>query len=71
MDYLENISHHVHKAFYVDLFVRPSNTIAVDMYHKLGYKDYQTVFKYYSSDEGKAEDALGNIFNFIINYSYI
>ncbi len=37
MDYLESISHNMHKAFYVDLFVRPSNTIAVDMYNKLGY----------------------------------
>lgn len=59
MDYLENISENIHNAFYVDLFVRPSNTIAVGMYHKLGYFDYQTVYKYYSSEEGKAEDALG------------
>ena len=37
MDYLEMITEKVHKGFYVDLFVRPSNKIAVGMYKKLGY----------------------------------
>jgi N-terminal acetyltransferase B complex catalytic subunit len=32
MDYLENISEKVHNAYYVDLFVRPSNKVAVGMY---------------------------------------
>ena len=62
MDYLERVSEIQHKAFYVDLFVRPSNTVAVSMYEKLGYKIYQKVYKYYSSDDGNEEDALGIFF---------
>lgn len=37
MKYLEDVSENYHKAFYVDLFVRPSNKIAVQMYKYLGY----------------------------------
>ena len=40
MDYLEKVSEEMHNAYYVDLFVRPSNTIAVNMYRKLGYEVY-------------------------------
>jgi N-terminal acetyltransferase B complex catalytic subunit len=40
MDYLESISDQLHRAYYVDLFVRPSNTVAVGMYKKLGYQVY-------------------------------
>lgn len=29
MDYLENVSENIHNAFYVDLFVRRSNDIAI------------------------------------------
>ena len=29
MDYLENVSENTYNAYYVDLFVRPSNAIAV------------------------------------------
>lgn len=32
MEYLENITEKMHDAFYVDLFVRPSNEIAIKMY---------------------------------------
>ena len=45
------------KAFFVDLFVRVSNKIAVDMYKKLGYVVYRTVLEYYSGDPD--EDAYG------------
>jgi len=38
------------KCFFVDLFVRVSNDIAVNMYRKLGYVVYRTVLDYYSGD---------------------
>ena len=59
MNYLEQISENIHDAYFVDLFVRPSNTIAQSMYANLGYRVYQTVLKYYSgSNSGEAaEDA--------------
>ena len=58
MDYLEEVSEAMHDAYYVDLFVRPSNEIALKMYYRLGYSVYQTVDKYYSSSGGnKGEDA--------------
>eukprot|EP00794_Sanderia_malayensis_P017558 gene17558-19309_t len=38
------------KAFFVDLFVRVSNTVAVEMYKKFGYIVYRTVLQYYSGD---------------------
>lgn len=45
------------KCFFVDLFVRVSNDIAVNMYKKLGYVVYRTVLDYYSGDPD--EDAYG------------
>jgi len=41
----------------VDLFVRVSNSVAVDMYHHLGYIVYRKVIDYYSGDVD--EDAFG------------
>lgn len=38
------------KCFFVDLFVRVSNKVAVKMYHSLGYSVYRTVLEYYSGD---------------------
>ena len=59
MDYLEEVSEKIHDAYYVDLFVRPSNEIALKMYNRLGYFVYQVVDKYYSGSGGmnKGEDA--------------
>jgi len=37
-------------AFFVDLFVRMSNNVAVDMYKQLGYVVYRRVLEYYSGD---------------------
>jgi N-terminal acetyltransferase B complex catalytic subunit len=49
-----------HKGFFVDLFVRASNNVAIDMYRKLGYDIYRTVNKYYSSSlDHSGEDAFG------------
>ena len=50
---LEEISDKKH-CYFVDLFVRVSNAVAINMYHKLGYVVYRTVLDYYSgvdSDE--------------------
>jgi len=38
------------QAFFVDLFVRVSNRVAVDMYKRLGYSVYRRVLEYYSGD---------------------
>ena len=58
MKFLEDVSEKIHNGFYVDLFVRSTNKVAITMYEKLGYKIYQTVDKYYSSDGIQpAEDA--------------
>ena len=43
--------------FFVDLFVRVSNKVAVAMYNKLGYTVYRRVIEYYSGDVD--EDAFG------------
>lgn len=64
MNYLEKVSENLHQAYYVDLFVRPSNTIAVNMYRKLGYEVYQTVYKYYGGDGNSSEDAYGKLYVF-------
>ncbi len=48
----------LHRANFVDLFVRKSNKVAVEMYKKLGYVIYRTVTGYYSErQKGKSEDA--------------
>lgn len=46
---LEEISERK-QAFFVDLFVRVSNKVAVEMYKCLGYIVYRTVLEYYSGD---------------------
>ena len=43
--------------YYIDLFVRPSNSIAVSMYERLGYVVYRTVMEYYEGS--MPEDAYG------------
>jgi N-terminal acetyltransferase B complex catalytic subunit len=50
MKFLEDISEKK-RCFFVDLFVRVSNTIAINMYHHLGYIVYRRVLEYYSGDE--------------------
>lgn len=41
----------------MDLFVRMSNKVAIDMYERLGYSVYRRVLEYYSGDPD--EDAFG------------
>lgn len=58
MDYLENVSVELYDGYFVDLFVRVSNSLAIGMYEKFGYSVYRRVLGYYSSaDDG--EDAFG------------
>ena len=58
MDYLEDVTIKMHNGFFVDLFVKPSNTVAVNMYKSLGYIVYRRVLDYYSGSGGAdSEDA--------------
>lgn len=52
------------RAYFVDLFVRVSNKVAINMYTNLGYIVYRTVLEYYSGDPD--EDAYGIIAYLII-----
>eukprot|EP00753_Platysulcus_tardus_P020633 PLAT8303.1.p2 GENE.PLAT8303.1~~PLAT8303.1.p2 ORF type:complete len:176 (-),score=28.91 PLAT8303.1:88-570(-) len=51
MNGLEEVSHRQHDDYFVDLFVRKSNTVAIDMYEKFGYTVYRRVIGYYSGKE--------------------
>ena len=50
MDMLERVSEWDH-GYFVDLFVRESNTLAIGMYKKLGYSIFRQVIGYYSGEE--------------------
>ena len=61
------VSDEIYKGFFVDLFVRCTNTVAIDMYEGLGYSVYRRVREYYGSlGIGKGgrdeEDAFGEYF---------
>jgi N-terminal acetyltransferase B complex catalytic subunit len=56
MDYFEDVSVNTYNAFFVDLFVRASNRLAINMYEKFGYISYRQVLGYYSGE--LPEDAL-------------
>mmetsp|Transcript_5284 Transcript_5284/g.8130 ORF Transcript_5284/g.8130 Transcript_5284/m.8130 type:complete len:175 (+) Transcript_5284:96-620(+) len=55
MNNLEDISEKVHNGYFVDLYVRMSNTLAINMYKNFGYTVYRQVIGYYSGPSG--EDA--------------
>jgi N-terminal acetyltransferase B complex catalytic subunit len=58
MDYLEEVTNKRHNGFFVDLFVRPSNKVAITMYEQLGYLVYRSVTDYYSGGaDNDTEDA--------------
>mmetsp|Transcript_10772 Transcript_10772/g.14069 ORF Transcript_10772/g.14069 Transcript_10772/m.14069 type:complete len:89 (+) Transcript_10772:855-1121(+) len=50
MSYLEYVSRDMHNCYFVDLFVRASNSLAISMYEKFGYIKYRRVVDYYTSD---------------------
>ena len=65
MNFLETASDDVYGGLFVDLYVRCTNKIAVDLYEGLGYSVYRRVREYYGSlglgPGGKdEEDAFGS-----------
>lgn len=59
MHLLESVSDKVYNAYFVDLFVRPSNTTAVKMYEGMGYEVYRKVKEYYYGGGGGGRDEDG------------
>ena len=61
MDELERVTDALYKGYFVDLYVRLSNEIAIGMYERLGYSVYRRVVDYYNgSGPGEPdEDAFG------------
>jgi len=51
IQYLEDITEEVHDGYFVDLFVRMSNLLAINMYKKFGYVVYRQVLGYYAGEE--------------------
>lgn len=63
MDELERVTTSVYNGYFVDLYVRVSNEIAVRMYEGMGYTVYRCVVEYYSAGLGEIEeDAYGWFF---------
>eukprot|EP01100_Stratorugosa_tubuloviscum_P010873 TRINITY_DN4746_c0_g1_i1.p1 TRINITY_DN4746_c0_g1~~TRINITY_DN4746_c0_g1_i1.p1 ORF type:complete len:192 (-),score=57.87 TRINITY_DN4746_c0_g1_i1:34-555(-) len=48
---LEDVSEFLHNAYFVDLFVRLSNYVAINMYERMDYVKYRRVLAYYSGEE--------------------
>lgn len=62
MHLLELVADEIYRGFFVDLYVRCSNKVAIGMYEGLGYSVYRRVREYYGSigPGGKdEEDAFG------------
>lgn len=57
MNLYEELSNHLYNAYFVDLFVRKENVLAISMYEKLGYIKYRRVLDYYIEDNGETKDA--------------
>ncbi|KAH7107516.1 hypothetical protein BKA62DRAFT_683614 [Auriculariales sp. MPI-PUGE-AT-0066] len=51
MRHLEQVSDTYHHAFFVDLYARSDNQIAIDMYERDGYSVYRQVQGYYAALE--------------------
>ncbi|KAH0613038.1 uncharacterized protein H6S33_009418 [Morchella sextelata] len=56
MDELERVTTTVYNGYFVDLYVRVSNRLAIDMYEGLGYSVYRCVQEYYSAGPGELEE---------------
>lgn len=64
MSFLERVSDETYKGFFVDLYVRCANVVAIEMYEGMGYSAYRRVREYYGTlGQGKGgkdeEDAYG------------
>eukprot|EP01121_Diplochlamys_sp_Union-15-3_P000917 TRINITY_DN10778_c0_g1_i1.p1 TRINITY_DN10778_c0_g1~~TRINITY_DN10778_c0_g1_i1.p1 ORF type:complete len:176 (-),score=19.09 TRINITY_DN10778_c0_g1_i1:53-580(-) len=51
MNILETVSEKIYNTYFVDLFVRKSNNVAINMYKQFGYVIYRRVEGYYSGEE--------------------
>lgn len=51
MALLEDTTEKAHNGYFVDLFVRASNSLAIQMYTTLGYVLYRQVLGYYAGEE--------------------
>lgn len=71
MQLLEDVSDRAYNGYFVDLFVRPSNTNAVSMYEKMGYDVYRKVKEYYHGGgaHGKDEDGYGKSMLLVTSFS--
>ncbi|KAF8159790.1 N-acetyltransferase [Crassisporium funariophilum] len=49
MNLLEMVSQEIYKGFFVDLYVRCANVVAIDMYETMGYSVYRRVREYYGT----------------------
>lgn len=73
MSFLEKASDEVYGGLFVDLYVRCTNSIAVDLYEGLGYSVFRRVREYYGSfglgPGGKdEEDAFGPFPPFFLSF---
>ena len=64
MDMLEHVSDRGYMGYFVDLYVRCTNTVAIGMYENMGYSVYRRVSEYYGSlgkgrESKDEEDAFG------------
>ncbi|GAA6025062.1 hypothetical protein JCM10207_003393, partial [Rhodosporidiobolus poonsookiae] len=55
MDLLEKVSER-DEGWFVDLFVRQSNNLAIGLYESLGYMIYRTVRSYYGGGPGQSDE---------------
>lgn len=51
MNVCESLSQDTYNCYFVDLFVRKSNTVAIGMYLAFGYVVYRTILGYYADEE--------------------
>ncbi|KAJ5080582.1 n-alpha-acetyltransferase 20 [Anaeramoeba ignava] len=51
MQLLEGVSENIANAYFVDLYVRSSNNVAIRMYQNFGYIVFRRVLGYYSGEE--------------------
>lgn len=51
MDFTETLSQDTYSCYFVDLFVRKTNTLAISMYKRMGYIVYRTILNYYGGNE--------------------
>ncbi|CCG80878.1 Uncharacterized N-acetyltransferase C16C4.12 [Taphrina deformans PYCC 5710] len=56
MQTLETVSQNQYNAYFIDLFVRSTNYLAIDMYKSFGYVVYRRVKGYYTNSSGPDED---------------